>query len=397
MADIRKEEFQTIETDLEEMKEKIRRHRKKIVIRIAVTAVSAAVLIAAAGIYFQLKEYTEYEAYAEIERNDSQSTKYENFAGNILRYNNDGAVYADSSDNLIWNQAFEMQNPHVDICENYAVLADLQGMQIYIMDTVGMQGDITTNRPIEAVCAANQGTIAVLTQADGISYLELYNRKGESLASGEIHVANSGYPLDIALSSDAKKLAVSILDISKGKAKTTVAFYNFGSVGQNEIDNIVSSYSYDDTIIPEIDFITNDRMIAFGDNKIVLFEGTQKPEEKELLKLEKEVKSIFFDTDYFGLVYGSGDAGNHHKMEVYDMQMKLRLEKEYTMPYQNIEFLENHEICIRDEYECEIYTLRGTKKFAYKFDDALYKIFSNGRGRRYTFVLDGVIERVKLK
>ena len=114
-------------------------------------------------------------------------------------------------------------------------------------------------------------------------------------------------------------------------------------------------------------------------------------------KLEKEVKSIFFDADYFGLVYGSGDAGNHHKMEVYDMQMKLCLEKEYTMPYQNIEFLENHEICIRDEYECEIYTLRGTKKFAYKFDDALYKIFSNGRGRRYTFVLDGVIERVKLK
>ena len=113
--------------------------------------------------------------------------------------------------------------------------------------------------------------------------------------------------------------------------------------------------------------------------------------------VEKEVKSIFFDRDYFGLVYGSKDAENHHKLEVYDMKMKLRLEKEYTMSYQNIEFLENHEICIRNEYECEIYTLRGTKKFAYKFDDALYKIFSDGRGRRYTFVLDGVIEKVRLK
>ena len=191
MTDIRKEEFQTIETDLEEMKQKIRQHRKKIVIRIAVIAVSAAVMIAAAGIYFQLKEYTAYEAYSEMERSDSESTKYENFSGNILRYNNDGAFYADSADNLIWNQAFEMQNPHADICGNYAVLADLQGMQVYIMDTGGIQGEITTNRPIEAVCVANQGTIAVLTQADGISYLELYNRKGESLASGEIHVAIS--------------------------------------------------------------------------------------------------------------------------------------------------------------------------------------------------------------
>lgn len=194
MADIRKEGFQTIETDLEELKQKIRQHRKKIVIRITVIAVSAAVLIAAAGIYFQLKEYKGYEVTSEIERGDSESTKYENFSGNILRYNNDGAVYADSMDHLIWNQAFEMQNPHVDICENYAVIADLQGMQIYIMNTISMQGEITTNRPIEAVCIANQGTIAVLTQADGISYLELYNKKGENLAAGEIHVANSGYP-----------------------------------------------------------------------------------------------------------------------------------------------------------------------------------------------------------
>lgn len=396
MTDIRKEEFQTIETDLEEMREKIRQHRKKIAIRIAVLAVSAAVMVGAAGIYFQLKEYTEYEAYAEIERSDSEATKYENFSGNILRYNNDGAFYADSSDNLIWNQAFEMQNPHADICKNYLALADLQGTQIYIMDAGGMQGEIKTNRPIEAVCIAGQGTVAVLTQADGISYLELYNRKGENLASGEIHVANSGYPLDIALSSDANKLAVSILDIGKGKAKTTIAFYNFGSVGQNEIDNIVSSYTYDDAIIPEIDFITNDRMIAFGDNRALLFEGTQKPEETEALELKKEVKSVFFDTDYFGLVYGGG-TGNGHTLEIYDMKMKLRMEKDFVMPYQNIEFLENHEICMRNEYECEIYTLRGTKKFVYKFDNALYKIFSNGIGRRYTFVLDGVIEKVRLK
>ena len=197
MTDIRKEEFQTIETDLEEMKEKIRKHRKRIVIRIAAAVVSVAVLIAAAGIYFQLKEYKGYEVASEIERSDSEATKYEIFSGNILRYNNDGAFYADFTDNLIWNQAFEMQNPHVDICENYAVIVDLQGTQIYIMNTDGMQGEIKTNRPIEGVCIANQGTVAVLTQADGISYLELYNRKGENLASGEIHVANSGYPLDI--------------------------------------------------------------------------------------------------------------------------------------------------------------------------------------------------------
>lgn len=397
MDDIRKQGFHAVEASVEEMEQKIRQHRRKIAIRIAIAVITTAVLIAAAGIYFMLREYQEYEVRSEIERVDSEATKYEDFAGNILRYNNDGAIYSDTEDNLIWNQAYEMQNPFVSFCENYVAIADLQGNHIYIMNTAGAQGEITTNKPIEAICIARQGTVAVLTQADGTSYLELYNRSGENLASGEIHVANSGYPLDIALSNDANKLAVSILDIGQGRAKTTIIFYNFGSAGQNEIDNMVGTYSYDDTVISQIEFVSNDRMIAFGDNRVIFFEGRQSPEETSAISLEKEIKSIFFDEDYFGLVY-SGDAGGKaHKMDVYDMQGKLRLEQEFRMSYQSIEFLENHEICIRDEYECEIYTLRGIKRFTHKFDRALYKIFSDGIGRRYTFILDGVMEKVRLK
>lgn len=397
MDDIRKQGFHAVESGVEEMEQKIRQHRRKIAIRIVMALVTLAVLAAAAGIYFMLKEYRQYEVRSEIERLDSEATKYESFAGNILRYNNDGVFYSDMEDNLIWNQAYEMQNPFVSFCENYVAIADLQGNHIYIMNTVAAQGEITTNKPIEAICVARQGTVAVLTQADGTSYLELYNRRGENLASGEIHVANSGYPLDIALSNDANKLAVSILDIGQGKAKTTVIFYNFGAAGQNEIDNMVGTYSYNDTVISQIEFISNDKMIAFGDNKVIFFEGRQNPEEVLSIDLEKEVKSIFFDNSFFGLVYGS-DAGHMaHKIDVYDMEGKLRLEQEFKMPYQSIEFLENHEICIRDEYECEIYTLRGVKRFAYKFDHALYKIFSGGIGRRYTFILDGVMEKVRLK
>lgn len=397
MSDIRKQKFRTITTNVEELEEKVRKRRRKIVLCAAVAAVVLLIVIAVAGIYYGLKEYEAFEIRSEIERNDSEATKYESFAGNILRYNNDGVFYLDKSDHLIWNQAFEMQEPIVDICESYMAVADLHGTQIYIMDTVSMQGSITTNKPIEAICVARQGTIAVLTRQEATSYLELYNRSGENLASGQIHITNSGYPLDIALSKDANKLAVSILDISKGTAQTTISFYNFASVGQNEIDNMVGSYTYADTIVPEIDFTSNDRMIAFGDNKVILFEGVQKPEEILVQNVEKEMKSIFYDTDYYGFVFGGEDAADSHKMEIYDMSGKLRLEQNFTMPYETIEFLDNHEICMRNEFECTIYTLRGIKKFTYEFDQTLYKIFSGSTGRRYTFILDGVMEQVKLK
>lgn len=397
MDDIRKQGFRAVEASVEEMEQKIRQHRRKIAIRIAIAAITTAILIAAAGIYFMRKEYRGYEVRSEVERTDSEATKYESFVGNILRYNNDGAFYSDMDDNLIWNRAYEMQNPFVSLCENYAAVADMQGNQVFIMNTAGVQGEIATKKPIEAICVARQGTVAVLTQADGTSYLELYNKSGENLASGEIHVANSGYPLDIALSNDAKKLAVSILDIGQGKARTTVTFYNFGSAGQNEIDNMVGTYSYDDSVISQIEFVSNDRMIAFGDNKVIFFEGRQSPEETSAIELKKEVKSIFFDELYFGLIYSGDAAGKAHKMRVYDMQGKLCLEQEFKMSFQAVEFLDNHDICIQNEYECEIYTLRGVKRFAYKFDHALYKVFSGKFSWRYTFILDGVMEKVRLK
>ena len=227
MADIRKQKFYTVETGTvktktDEFERKIRAHRKKIAIVTASVAMILAVLVIAVGLYYIFREYRSFAVRSQIERNDSKATKYESFAGNILRYNNDGAFYLDTSDNPIWNQAFEMQEPVVDIRKNYMAVADLYGNQVYIMDTAGTQGSIKTNKPIEAISIAAQGTIAVLAQQDGISYLELYNKSGDNLAGGQIHVTNSGYPLDIALSDDATKLAVSILDISKGAAQTTI-------------------------------------------------------------------------------------------------------------------------------------------------------------------------------
>ena len=119
---------------------------------------------------------------------------------------------------------------------------------------------------------------------EGTSYLQLYDKSGGQLASGELHVQNSGYPLDVALSENGEKLAVSMLDINGGSVKTVIAFYNFGTVGQNSIDKIVSSYSYADMVIPQIRYLAEDTMVAFGDNRVILFTGAQKPAEEKSIE-----------------------------------------------------------------------------------------------------------------
>ena len=49
----------------------------------------------------------------------------------------------------------------------------------------------------------------------------------------------------MALSQDGRKLVTSYLSLGNGKLESWVTFYNFGDVGQNYVDNMVGSYSFE--------------------------------------------------------------------------------------------------------------------------------------------------------
>ena len=140
---------------------------------------------------------------------------------------------------------------------------------------------------------AAQGTVAVLMGDQSNSYLVVYDKNGKELVNGAIYGEDGGYPIAIALSNDAIKLAVSMLDINDGNVKTTIAFYNFGSVGENEIDRIVSANSFSDMVIPQLDFVSDDRMVAYGDSEIAIFEGTQKTKTGSGNSIDRGSKKYF--------------------------------------------------------------------------------------------------------
>lgn len=397
MADRGKNGFRTVEMDMEEYEEKLQEHRKKIAKRIAFAVVAALLLFAGTTFYFSLKSYDDYEVRASVERSDTQAAVYYEFQGNILKYSNDGVFYTDLQNEAIWSQAFEMAQPTVDTCGKYLVLYDKGGNQIYILTSEGVQGNIETTMAIRQVCVAGQGTVAVLMEEDSTAYLRLYDKKGSDLASGEIHGEKGGYPIALGLSADAKKMAVSMIDINDGDIKTTIAFYNFGSVGQNEIDNCVGSYSYSGVVFPELEFVSDECMLAFGSNEIVVFEGTQKPQVAQEIFPEKEVKSVFYNDTYFGIVTSNDDEEVTHHLTVYNKKGTAVMERDFSMEYETVEFLSNDEICIRNENSCDIYTIRGIYKFHYDFDRKLYRIIPGGTDRNYTFILEGVTESVRLK
>lgn len=389
--------YQVVKTDVNEMHEKIRSHRRRILKWVLLLTVVLLLVFTSSYIWIQTRVYTGYEVVKSIQREDSAGTEFTEFSGHILKYGKDGAVYVDEENHLIWNQTYEMQTPVVDVCEGYAVIAEKRGNKIYIMDTKGLCGEIETAMPIQRIQIANQGTVAILMEQEGTGYLHVYDKEGNFLAEGQVHTENSGYPLDISISNDGKKLAVSLLDIKEGNVKTNITFFNFGSVGQNEIDNIVGTFSYADMVFPKLEFLTNDMMAAFGDGKTVIFEGTQKPQVKKEVVLKGEIRSIFYNEAYLGFVFNNENTEKQYKLSVYDLKGSQVLSEDFSMEYSTVEFLENDEICILDDLECSIYNLRGTEKLHCNFEKNLYKIYSTGRSMEYIFMAEGETQKVRLK
>lgn len=392
-----KSNLHMVETNWDEIEQKIKEHKLK---RLRWTAIIVGICVAAVIIYYvymQHKTYDDYKVTAEISRSDTSATHYLSYNEGFLKYSNDGAAYVSTGNDNIWNQSYEMENPLVSICQSYVAIADKQGETIYVLNGDDLQGEITVNMPISKVEVASQGTVAVLMEENGTGYLSLFDKSGDQLAEGAIHVENGGTPMDIALSSDGKKLGVSIVDVSGGVAKTTVTFYNFSSTGQNQIDNIVGAYSYEDTIIPEVAYVNDNTMLAFADNGVYTFSGSDSPKEAQHLEVTEEIQSVFYDDSYFGLAYTDASKDTGRIIKVYDLKCNEQVTIQTELSYDTIQFLDNHEICLFNEKQCTVFTLGGLQKFTYEFEDEISGVFHDSGYRNYIILKEGVTERVRLK
>lgn len=394
---VQKAGFKTVETDLEELEEKIHRHRRKVLTKVAITVVILVVIVVAVRLWSELRSYDSYEVKQTIEEGDKSAVSYDNFCGNIVEYSNDGILYMDGDGEQIWNQSFEMTKPEISKCKNYLTAYDKGGTKLFIIEKDGVKKELETSMPIVTACISKQGIVAVLVNEDDKYYVKMYDETGKEIASGEFFGEQGRVPIDIALSYDAKKLAVDMVDITKGKIDTTISFYNFGTVGQNEIDNNVGTYTYEDVLVPDITYVSDDTMIAIGDSKIMTFTGSQKPELDETIEFKQEVNDVYYNEKYVGIAYGNNDENCTSHIEVYDLNGNTIMENNTEIPYTKIGLNANNEVCVMSDYECELFTIHSVKKFSCKFDSKIYDILYENGGNNYIFVYEGKVDEVRLK
>lgn len=379
----------------DEYQKEIQKHRRNRILIIVVIAV----ILFLAGFCFYLynrgRVFDSHEIVLEQKREDAELTTYLKFNENIVKYNMDGIMCMDFEYKQIWNQAYEMKDPIVDICEQYLAVCDNSGNKIYIMNKDGLQGEVDSRFPIKKISVAGQGTVAVLMEEDGVNYIDYYDKEGNLIAENKAPVEKSGFPLAISMSNDGYKLAVSYMMIENAAIQTKLAFYNFDSVGENEIDHLVSAANYDGSIIPNIEFLTDDIAVAFGDSFFEIYEGTQKPKSIFKKEFSEEIKSVFYDENYIGFIFDSEEPNNLYEMQIYNLKGKLKTQQAYNMEYENI-IIEKERIYIYNDSVCGIYNMNGKQIYEGSFEDTLESVIPIS-DRKWVAVFHNQLQQLRMK
>ena len=305
----------------------------------------------------------------------------------------------DAKGNALWNQTYEMQNPIISTCKDVLAIADYNGRKIYVMNSEKKLGEISTNLPIRNICVASNGVVMTVQEEARIAWIYIYDSQGKELVYFRTTMSDTGYPTAISLSDNAKLAGVAYTYVEAGALQTRVAFYNFGGVGENQIDNLVGGYNYTDTFVPYIHFVNSETAFAVADNRIMIYSGSEVPETKMERLLDEEIQAVYSSDKYIGLVFVNGNGESSYVLKV----LNLQGEEVVAIPFDfnsigdaRIVFSEEI-VTIYNEKECLIYNIAGKQKYAGLFEKAVRTMIPADGSFRYVLAHADSIDVIELK
>ena len=398
MADIRnfQQEREKREKGQADYHQKIRHYRLSHVYRILLVAAALFALIALVIVQYKNHIYTSYEVVGTQEVEVINGTTSMPLGSHILTYSNDGAHCTDAKGNVLWNQTYQMQNLIIATNGNVVAIGDYNGREVYILDEEKKLGEVSTNMPIRSIAVAQTGRVAVTVADTKITWVQIYDPNGEAQFEVQTTMNQSGYPVALALSPNGELMAMSCIYVDSGVVKSRVAFYNFGMVGENRSDWYVNGYTYPDTIIPAIGFLTDGTAYAVGDNCLVFYGGSQIPEVTNLYLFEEEVQAVYNNENYVGLLFRDNSMEAQHKLQIYRNTGEKIDDFLFDTDFEHL-FFGQESFAVYSEQECLIRTLSGTDKFHGEFLKSVKVMIPMGNSYRYLVLTNDSIDTIQLK
>ena len=332
-----------------------------------------------------------YEVVTSLSRGDDTSVYYQIMRKGMIRYSKDGMAMTDKSGNLIWTQTYEMTSPAIAVSDPYVAVGDIGANTIYIFNEYGQLGRINTDVPIQEIRISAQGVIAAVLSDSATNYINLYDKQGNVLGSIKASLQNTGYPLAIALSSDATRLLASYLCMDGSTEKTRVISYNFSDTqSKHVIDTLELEELY-----PKIEFLENNKAVMFGEKSFVLY-NTDTKEITAQQTFENEIASVFCSDQKIGFIFKASDENGQYYMEIYNKAGRKNSSVYFDFDYEGINVYDD-EVILYNSQEMAVYQMNGRLKFTSTLNTSVTNIMASWESGMYWLVDDQSLREIHIK
>lgn len=134
--------------------------------------------------------------------------------------------------------------------------------------------------------------------------------------------------------------------------------------------------------------------VVIGDDKMVIFKGSAAPEEAVSVKIDKEIKSIFHNEKYIGMILKNEGKGGY-ELRLYNASGKQALSKDFTGDYNNVKMCDD-QIIMYNGKQCNIFTRTGMERFAGEMNNNIMEIFPVAGVNKYIVMNANGMEIVRL-
>ena len=357
--------------------------------------IAAGVLILAVVLVYALvknnKVASSYEVVTSMSRGDDTSVYYCMMRKGMVKYSKDGVAMTNKSGTVLWNQTYEMASPTMTSAGDYVAVGDIGANTIYIFNEYGQLGHVSTDVPIQEIQISEQGVVAAVLSDTSSNYINLYDKQGNSLGSIKASLENTGYPLAIALSPDASKLAVSYLIVKSGSMQSRIVSYDFSDV---EGDHLLDTQELEG-LYPKAAFLDSREVVLFGEKGFVLYQADSKKIETQE-NFESEINSVFCTNQKLGFIFKNEDDNGKYRMEIYNKAGKKCSTYYFDLDYSGMT-ADDDEVILYNDEEMLIYQMGGRVRFRGTFNTAVTGVMPSWEDGLYWLIDDQSLREIRIR
>ena len=357
--------------------------------------IAAGVLILAVVLVYALvknnKVASSYEVVTSMSRGDDTSVYYCMMRKGMVKYSKDGVAMTNKSGTVLWNQTYEMALPTMTSAGDYVAVGDIGANTIYIFNEYGQLGRVSTDVPIQEIQISEQGVVAAVLSDTSSNYINLYDKQGNSLGSIKASLENTGYPLAIALSPDASKLAVSYLIVKRGSMQSRIVAYDFSD---GEGDHLLDTQELEG-LYSKAAFLDSREVVLFGEKGFVLYQADSKKIETQE-NFESEINSVFCTNQKLGFIFKNEDDNGKYRMEIYNKAGKKSSTYYFDLDYSGMT-ADDDEVILYNDEEMLIYQMGGRVRFRGTFNTAVTGVMPSWEDGLYWLIDDQSLREIRIR